>query len=111
MTRSPTQRSSLRGALAVLLLLTVLAPVFGVAADAVGYTEPLEIAAETTGAVDDANPVSIAPFPDYTIPGLGGATGTFLSALVGTGLTLGVMVVVGRLLGTDTDEVAEHDPS
>lgn len=103
--------SRLRGALAGLVFLTVLAPVFGVAADAVGYTEPLEIAAETTGAVDDANPVTIAPFPDYTVPGLGGATGTVLSALLGTGLTLGVMIVVGRLLGTDTDEVGEHDPN
>lgn len=101
----------LRGALAVLVLLTVLAPIFGMAAHAVGYTEPLEIAAETTGATDDAEPGTIAPFPDYTVPGLGGATGTFLSAVIGTGLTLGVMAAVGRLLGTDTGEVGERDPN
>jgi cobalt/nickel transport protein len=111
MTHSGNQLSHLRGPLTVLILLTVLTPVFGVAADAVGYTEPLEIAAETTGAIDDANPVTIAPFPDYTVPGLGGVTGTVLSALLGIGLTLGVMIVVGRLLGTDTDGVGEHDPN
>ncbi|MFC6976038.1 PDGLE domain-containing protein [Halomicroarcula sp. GCM10025709] len=90
-------------AFAVLLALTLLAPVFGWAAGAVGYAEPLENAAEVTGATDDAEPVATAPLPDYAVPGLGGAAGTFVSAVVGTGLTLVVALAIGRLLGAETD--------
>ena len=90
-------------ALAVLLLLALLAPVFGWAAGAVGYAEPLENAAEATGAVDSAEAVGIAPMPDYGVAGLGSAAGTFVSALVGTALTLVVAGAIGRLLGTDPD--------
>ncbi|QPV64454.1 PDGLE domain-containing protein [Halosimplex litoreum] len=90
-------------AVAVLLALALLAPVFGWAAGQVGYAEPLENAAEHTGATDDAEPVESAPFPDYGVPGLGSAPGTFVSALVGTGLTLLVAFGIGRVLGSDGD--------
>ena len=88
-------------ALAVLVVLTLLAPVFGWAAGAVGYAEPLENAAEETGAVDSAQPVDIALLPDYSVAGLGSAAGTFVSAVVGTALTLVVALGIGRLLGSD----------
>ncbi|MFW5964272.1 MAG: PDGLE domain-containing protein [Natronomonas sp.] len=91
-------------ALAVLLVLALLAPVFGWAAGAVGYAEPLDNAAEATGATDHAESVAVAPFPDYGVPGVGAAVGTFLSALIGTALTLVVAVAIGRLLGTDGRE-------
>jgi cobalt/nickel transport protein len=87
--------------LVALLVLALLAPVFGWAAGEVGYAEPLENAAEVTGATDDAEAVASAPFPDYGVAGLGSAAGTFVSAVVGTALTLLVAVAVGRLLGTD----------
>ena len=90
-------------ALAVLLAMTLLAPVFGWAAGAVGYAEPLENAAEVTGATDDAEAVGAAPLPDYSVPGLGSAAGTFVSAVVGTALTLVVALGIGRLLGATTD--------
>ncbi len=90
-----------RRPLAALLVLAVLAPVFGWAAGQVGYAEPLENAAEATGATDDAEAVGTAPLPDYGVPGLGSATGTFVSAVVGTALTLLVAVGLGRLLTTD----------
>ncbi|WP_415379847.1 PDGLE domain-containing protein [Halosimplex sp. TS25] len=90
-------------ALAVLLVLALLAPVFGWAAGQVGYAEPLENAAEATGATDDAEPVDAAPFPDYSVPGLGTAASTFVSAVVGTALTLLVALGIGRLLGTDPE--------
>jgi cobalt/nickel transport protein len=90
-------------ALAALLILTLLAPVFGWAAGQVGYAEPLENAAEATGATDHATAVGTALFPDYGVPGLGGATGTFVSAVVGTALTLLVGAAIGRALGSDTD--------
>ena len=88
-------------ALAVLVVLTLLAPVFGWAAGAVGYAEPLENAAEATGATDSAEAVDIALLPDYSVAGLGSATGTFVSAVVGTALTLVVAVGIGRLLGSE----------
>jgi len=88
-------------ALAVLVALTLLAPVFGWAAGAVGYAEPLENAAETTGAADSAEPVDIALLPDYGVAGLGASTGTFVSAVVGTALTLVVALGIGRLLGAE----------
>ncbi|MGB9952181.1 PDGLE domain-containing protein [Haloarcula marismortui] len=90
-------------ALAALLVLTLLAPVFGWAAGQVGYAEPLENAAEATGATEHAAAVGTALFPDYGVPGLGGATGTFVSAVVGTALTLLLGAAIGRVLGTDVD--------
>ncbi|WP_436932755.1 PDGLE domain-containing protein [Halosimplex halobium] len=97
-------------AVAVLVVLALLAPVFGWAAGQVGYAEPLENAAEATGATDDAEPVEVAPFSGYGVPGLGTAPGTFVSAVVGTGLTLVVALGIGRLLGSDTDvEATETD--
>ncbi|MEF8825795.1 MAG: metal transporter, partial [Halapricum sp.] len=50
--------------------MALLAPVFAWAAGQVGYTEPLELAAEETGATDDADPVTTGPFPDYSVPGV-----------------------------------------
>ena len=85
-------------AIAGLLVLVVLAPVFGVASGAVGYAEPLENAAEMTGAADAATTTLPGLLPDYSVPGLGGPAGTLLSAVVGTALTLGVALGAGRLL-------------
>ncbi len=93
----------LPSAIAILVLLVLLAPVFGWAAGAVGYAEPLENAAEATGAADQAQPVGFAPFPDYSVAGLGALIGTLLSAVVGTALTLLVAVAIGRVLGATSD--------
>jgi cobalt/nickel transport protein len=87
-----------RGALLALLVLVVSAPVFGWASGAVGYAEPLENAAEETGATDAADPITAGPLPDYSVPGLGAPFGTLVSAAVGTGLTLAVALGAGRLL-------------
>lgn len=93
-----TTDSWLRGAVVGLLILIVLAPIFGLAAGAIGYAEPLENAAEATGAADAATSVAPALFPDYAVPGIEGSLGTLISAAVGTGLTLAVAVGAGRLL-------------
>ncbi len=92
------QRPWVRRALLVLLVLVVLAPVFGWASGAVGYAEPLENAAEETGATDAASSFVPGLFPDYTVPGLGSSLGTLVSAVVGTALTLVVALGAGRLL-------------
>ncbi|KKF39646.1 metal transporter [Halorubrum saccharovorum] len=87
-----------RRALLALLVLVVLAPVFGWASGAVGYAEPLENAAEATGATDAADPLTSGLLPDYGVPGLGAPLGTLVSAAVGTALTLAVALGIGRLL-------------
>lgn len=87
-----------RRALLVVLVLVVLAPVFAWAAGAVGYAEPLENAAEATGAADAASTTLPGLLPDYSVPGLASPLGTLLSAVVGTGLTLAVALGTGRLL-------------
>jgi len=87
----------------VLLALVVLAPVFAWAAGQVGYAEPLENAAEATGATEHAESIHTGVFPDYGVPGLASPVGTLLSALVGTALTLAVAAGIGRLLADETD--------
>lgn len=86
--------------LAVVLLLVLASPVFAWAAGSVGYAEPLENAAERTGAVDAAADGYAGVLPDYTVPvgWLGDGAGVLVSGLVGTALTLVVMVGVGRIL-------------
>ena len=87
-----------RRALLGLLVLVVLAPVFGWASGIVGYAEPLENAAEETGASNAAEPINPGLLPDYSVPGLSSSLGTLVSAVVGTALTLAVAVGVGRVL-------------
>lgn len=90
--------SWVRTGLVVLLALVVLAPVFGWAAGQVGYAEPLENAAEATGATDAAVTYNPGLLPEYGVPGLGAAPGTLVAALVGTVLTLVVATGFGRAL-------------
>lgn len=88
----------MRWAVLGILVLVALAPVFGWAAGVVGYAEPLENAAEETGAADAVSTLHPGLLPDYSVPGLGTSLGTLVSAVVGTGLTLAVTVGAGRLL-------------
>lgn len=92
--RTPWQRRSLAG----LLGLVVLAPAFAWAAGQTGYAEPMENAAELAGAASEAVPTSVSLFSSYAVPGFGSHLGTLLGALLGTLLTLGLALVVGRLL-------------
>lgn len=87
----------LRRGLAVVLVLALLAPAFAWASTAVGYSEPLENAAERTGAVDDARSAP-SLFSGYTLPGLGDAMGTVGAALLGSALTLAAVLAAGRVL-------------
>ncbi len=96
-------RRERRLAAAVLLALVALTPVFGWAAGAVGYAEPMENAAEATGATDDARSVVEGLMPDYRVPGLPGPAGTLIAALVGTAVTLVLATGLGRLAGDAGD--------
>lgn len=76
----------------------VLAPAFAWAAGQTGYAEPMENAAALAGAASEAVPTSVSLFSSYAVPGFGSHLGTLLGALLGTLLTLGLALVVGRLL-------------
>jgi cobalt/nickel transport protein len=92
-----------RRSLVVLAVLVLLAPVFALAAGAVGYAEPLENVAEATGATEHERTLLPSPFPDYSVPGTGTVVGTLVSGLLGTAVTLAVAVGVGRLLDRGSD--------
>ncbi|MBO4247285.1 PDGLE domain-containing protein [Halomicrobium sp. IBSBa] len=91
-------RSWVRRSLLAIGALVAASPLFAWAAGRVGYAEPLENAAERTGAM--AHEVTYNPglLPDYTIPGVDPLVGTFVSAVVGTALTLVVATAIARLL-------------
>ena len=91
------QRRSLAG----LLGLALLAPGFAWAAEQTGYAEPMDNAAELAGAASEAVPTGLSLFSGYALPGFGTYTGTLAGALLGTGLTLALALVVGRLLAAE----------
>lgn len=75
-----------KASLAIIAVLIALSPVFAYLAEVVGYSEPLENAAEMLGL--EENPIYEGFFPDYTIPGLDPYTGTLLSGAVGVLIVL-----------------------
>lgn len=81
-----------------LVILVLLTPVFGWAAGAVNYAEPLENAAEAAGATTAATTMHPGLFPDYSVSGLDSSLGTLVSGIVGTALTLLIVVGGGRFL-------------
>lgn len=78
-------------------IMVILSPLFAIAADMVGYSEPLENAAEHLGAEEDQDYTGL--LPDYSVPGLGMVSGTLISGIVGTLITLGVVLVIGKAVG------------
>ncbi|MFC6961026.1 PDGLE domain-containing protein [Halocatena marina] len=92
------QQQWARRSVVALTILAACAPVFAWATEQTGYTEPLDIAAELTGASAYASPLFDGVVPGYSIPGLDAYTGTLIVALLGTGLTLIVTVGIGSIL-------------
>lgn len=88
------QRRSLVG----LCCLVALAPAFAWAADRTGYAEPMDNAIELAGTSSEVAPATLGVFSGYAIGSLGPYAGTLGGALVGTLLTLGLALGVGRLL-------------
>ena len=86
-----------RGLLAVAAMI-VASPAFTWAAGQVGYAEPLENAAEHTGAVAHEVTYNAGLLPDYTVPGIDPLLGTLVSAAIGTALTLLVVTAMARIL-------------
>jgi len=88
----------MKKAYVAIAIMLILAPLFAWAADLVGYSEPLENAAEETGASENQSYTGI--FPDYTVPGLN----PYLSALI-TGV-IGVAIILAVFYGV---KMAKND--
>ncbi len=83
----------------VLGVLIILSPLFAYAAELVGYSEPLENIAEKLGAKE--NPIYEGILPDYSVPGLDMFSGTLISAVVGTLITMGIAFGVAKAISKD----------
>lgn len=85
-------------ALLLVGVLVAFSPLFAWAAAKVGYAEPLENAAEKIGAEGGALLPGPGLLPDYGIPGINEYLGTFISGVVGTIVTLGLALLISKLL-------------
>ena len=84
-------------ALLVIVVLAIISPVFGVIlADAVGYHEPLDVAAETLGLKEEDIEWG-SPLPDYSVPGLDPVTGYIRSGIVGAAVVFGIAYLLSRV--------------
>jgi hypothetical protein len=83
----------------VLGVLIILSPLFAYAAELVGYSEPLENIAERLGV--EENPIYEGILPDYSVPGLDMFSGTLISAVIGTLITMGVTFGVAKAISKD----------
>jgi hypothetical protein len=74
--------------LGFILFLALLSPFFGMMADMVGYSEPLENIADHLGAEEET--IYKGFLTDYTVPGIDVNIGILISAVVGSLVVLGV---------------------
>ncbi|MEM3573264.1 MAG: cobalamin biosynthesis protein [Nitrososphaeria archaeon] len=75
----------------LIVFLLLVSPVFGVIlAEAVGYHEPLDIAAELLNKSDLTEDINWTPFLDYSIQGLPKEIGYVISGLIGITIILSV---------------------
>ncbi len=83
-------------AFTLIVLLVLVSPIFGIiGAKAVGYTEPLEIAAEMIGLEEKV--IWPGLLPDYSVSGLPDVLGYVMSGLVGVAVLLLPAVLRDRL--------------
>ena len=80
---------------AIIGLLILLSPIFAYAAEAVGYSEPLENVAKMFGA--EEHPIYEGILPDYTVPGMNPYIGTLISAIVGVAIVLLLGIGISRV--------------
>lgn len=75
-----------RASFALIAVLIALSPIFAYFAENVGYSEPLENAAEMLEL--EESPIYEGLLPDYTIPGLDPYIGTLISGAIGVMIVL-----------------------
>jgi hypothetical protein len=87
-----------RGALIAILVMILVSPFFAWAAEAVGYAEPLENAAEHLGAMEHEYAIISGVLPDYTIPGADPYASVMVAGAVGCLIVLGLGWIMGKVL-------------
>ncbi len=88
---------------AILTTLTLVAvsPIFGVIlANAVGYHEPLDVAAEALH-LHEINIGDWTPFTDYTVPGLPDTIGYIVAGLIGIAIILDLGYVLAKVSSSE----------
>lgn len=89
-----------RKAVITIVALIIISPLFGVIlADAVGYHEPLDVAAEKLGLKDIIDKLNWTPFLDYSVPGLPATIGYIISGFIGVAAVLGLGYLIKVVLG------------
>jgi cobalt/nickel transport protein len=84
-------------AIILLVALLILSPIFGVIlADAVGYHEPLDVAAEYLGLQDISEEINWTPFLDYSVPGMPATLGYVISGILG----IIIIMIIGLIMRT-----------
>jgi len=80
------------------VVMVLISPLFGIACERVGYSEPLENVGEEFGA-EEIPIYENPPMPDYDVPALGNpALGGIISGIVGSLVVLLLAVGIGTLL-------------
>jgi len=87
-----------KAAIAVIAAMIIVSPLFAYAAELVGYSEPLENAAEMLGLTE--NPIYEGLLPDYTVPGIDPYAGTLIAGVVGTVIALALGYLMARYART-----------
>ncbi len=88
-----------KNALILIVVLVLVSPVFGVIlADAVGYHEPLDVAAEELGLSDITDQLNWTPLLDYTVPGLPPEVGYIVAGFIGIAIILGLCLGISKLM-------------
>lgn len=89
-----------RKVIITIVALIIISPLFGVVlADAVGYHEPLDVAAEKLGLKDVTDKLNWTPFLDYSVPGLPATIGYIISGFIGVAAVLGLGYLIKAVLG------------
>lgn len=85
-------------ALGIIAVMILVSPLFAYTAELVGYSEPLENAAEIIGL--EENPIYEGVLPDYSVPGLDPYVGTLIAGLVGAVIVLALGYALSRYART-----------
>ncbi|MGB9724795.1 MAG: PDGLE domain-containing protein [Nitrososphaeria archaeon] len=83
----------------LIILLLLVSPLFGVIlANAVGYHEPLDLAAELLNKPDLTEDINWTPFLDYSVPGVPSEIGYIISGFIGITLILSLGTLLRKIV-------------
>ena len=90
-----------KNALMTTILLVIISPLFGIVlANAVGYHEPLDVAAEMLH-LHEVNVGYWTPFSDYTVPGLPDTVGYIVAGFIGISIILSIGYLLAKVSSSE----------